>query len=679
MAAPDDPAAPFAPEPSAGQRGIAQRKATALRVWLTSLQRVARSAGSSADVWLPGAVVWLAVRLAERRGLLPTTPNPGLLARDCIARGRAAERLTGARLLEFEFDDQLELRADKSAVRKCWRDLEALLDLDASADTLGLVHERLLSWVNVGQLKRTSGSFFTPRGICDVLVSRSFTTAHLGQRTSERPLRVCDPAVGGGAFLLASYRQLVGPDGAASDVERLAALASLWGADISHWALGVTELSLWLEAASPQLAVRDLPCHLIHGDSLECAPPTKARVRGAVGERRRPGLAATLAPLLDDGGFDLVVGNPPWVAFAGRAAQNLPAATRRAYSKQFSAWRGYPTLHGLFVELAVQLAPRGQVALLLPSPIADLQGYAAVREVATVRHRLLTPLPELGQDAFSGVTQPCFGLLLEPSEQTQGSREAWRLEERSKARGSGREVSVPGILTELRALPSLPQSCFGERGFQSAGEISRTLFSRGNERDPFNVGLVEGRDVREFAVGPTRLFLNPDADVLSRCRAKLRPVESYQEVDFVVRQTASHPIAALHDGRRFRNTLLAGFAQDGLCPELLVGLLNSTLYRALHIAANRDARQRVFPQVKIRHLRSLPAPPPGRERESIVELTRHVSVGLSLPGGKLSLPHELRIELDRAVFDLFNLGGGARSEVAAFVKRVVPRALVSAD
>src|SRR5690606_41400637 len=73
----------------------------------------------------------------------------------------------------------------------------------------------------------------------------------------------------------------------------------------------------------------------------------------------------------------------------------------------------------------------------------------------------------------------------------------------------------------------------------------------------------------------------------------------------------------------------------------------------------------VFPQVKIRHLRSLPAPPPGRERETIVELTRHVSVGLSLPGGKLSLPHELRIELDRAVFDLFNLGeiGRAQSEL----------------
>ncbi len=658
--------------PSAARRS-AQRTASALRAWLTSLRRVARSADSPADVWLPGAAAWLAVRLAERRGLLPHPQNFGLLAGDSIARGRAAEPLRGARLMGFEFDQQLEQRASKAAVRQCSRDLEALLDLDHSADLLGLAYERLLSWVNEGRLKRTSGSFFTPREICDLLVSRGLGAGRLtAQVPGGRALRVCDPAVGGGAFLLASYRQLVGAE--SDGAQRLAALGSLWGADTSRWALGVAELSLWLEAAVPQLRVADMPCHLIHGDSL-----VGALTLGAT--HQQPGLLAALAPLLCDGGFDLVVGNPPWLAFSGRAAKPIPAATRDAYARHYQAWRGYPTLHGLFVELAVQLAPRGRVALLVPSPIADLQGYAAVREVATARHRLLTPLPELGQDAFSGVTQPCFGLLLEPSERAQSSREPWILEERSKARNIGSEVNVPSVLNELCGLPSLPQACFGERGFRSAGEVSRTLFHRGDASGEFTLGLVEGRDVREFYVGPTRLYLNPDPEVLSRCRASLRPAARYHEVDFVVRQTASHPIAALHDGRAFRNTLLAGFAHDDLSAELLVGLLNSTLYRALHIAANRDARQRVFPQVKIRHLRSLPAPPHhARLRERIAELTRALSLGVGLPGALGPAPRDaLRAELDLRVFELFGVTPSAASEIAAFVRGVVPRALFSAD
>jgi hypothetical protein len=164
-----------------------------------------------------------------------------------------------------------------------------------------------------------------------------------------------------------------------------------------------------------------------------------------------------------------------------------------------------------------------------------------------------------------------------------------------------------------------------------------------------------------FQQGPPHLFLNPDRQRLAQARTRLRDLEDYRRVRFVTRQTAKFPIAALHrDGLPFRNTLLAGFEVEGFEPELVVALLNSTLYRALHIGFRRDARQAAFPQVKIAHLRALPRPPhdPAR-RAHLAELTLRATAG--------RFDAEMRQELDDAVFELFGVQASARGEITAFV------------
>jgi len=121
------------------------------------------------------------------------------------------------------------------------------------------------------------------------------------------------------------------------------------------------------------------------------------------------------------------------------------------------------------------------------------------------------------------------------------------------------------------------------------------------------------------------------------------------------------PIAALCSGMPFRNSLLAGFARDDLEPDLIVGLLNSTLYRALHLAARRDARQAAFPQVKVSHLRALPRPPDDRRAcTRVAELAQRATrSGLDLALGE---------QLDRAVFDLFAVADAEREAVRAFLR-----------
>jgi hypothetical protein len=172
--------------------------------------------------------------------------------------------------------------------------------------------------------------------------------------------------------------------------------------------------------------------------------------------------------------------------------------------------------------------------------------------------------------------------------------------------------------------------------------------------------------VKEFHEGEPRLFLRADPDLLKKARCRLRSRDQYRTVDFVVRQTAPVPIAALHGGLPFRNSLLGGFARPGLSAALLVGLLNSTLYRALHLATQRDARQAAFPQVKLAHLRDLPAPPDDTQLRQRVET-------ITLEMSKNMVSSELALELDQVTFELFELDPAARIEIREFVKGRAPK------
>lgn len=522
-----------------------------------------------------------------------------------------------------------------------------------------------------GGARKQSGSFFTPPALAAEVVRSALEVVAAARPSGERALRVLDPALGAGVFLVESCEQLAraallaacGSPAWTPAEQQVArakvALESLYGVDANPLAAAVAEACLWLFVGDQGVAICDVGRNLRVGDSL----------LGFDWPKEFPSV-------FDSGGFDLVVGNPPWVAFAGRAAQPLSSSARAAYRESFRAFRGYPTLQSLFVERAVKLAPRGAVALLLPSPLADLSGYAAAREAATEFHRPVEPLSEHGQDAFEGVVQPCFTLLLSPAASAAAnvsvaaprtaSPAPWQLLEKSRTAHSRKTVAAPAVLGRFADLPTFPSDVFREYGFQSAGEVSQTLFLRATEADDLHtMPLLQGRNVREFHEGAPRLFLRPDRELLRRARCRLRDEADYAKVEFVVRQTAAFPIAALHHGLPFRNSLLAGFACEGLGADLVVGLLNSVLYRSIHLARQRDGRQAVFPQVKVSHLRSLPAPPKDAPLRSQIErLAREAT--LAAGSDACGVGAELRHRLDDAVFELFATKAEERTEIREF-------------
>jgi tRNA1(Val) A37 N6-methylase TrmN6 len=301
-------------------------------------------------------------------------------------------------------------------------------------------------------------------------------------------------------------------------------------------------------------------------------------------------------------GFDVVLGNPPWVAYAGRSTQPLHTGQKRFLCVSYDAFAGFPTTHGIFIELATRLlAARGRIGLIVPASVADLDGYAPTRKAHDLRCKQVCPLPDFGEGRFTGVTQPCIALVSErlsaSSARTSPAGAVWVLDR------SDLDQTGLALLERLVQCRPFPEALFGERGFQSTPPLRCFIRQQDAAAAEFSIALREGTDVREFQLGRVRHYADP-----CLFQRGLRPLDEFEKVALVVRQTARYPIAAKNDGQAFRNSLLAVLRDVQWPWPVMLCLLNSALFRWSHYYRFRDGRQPILPQLKVGHLRALPAP-----------------------------------------------------------------------
>jgi hypothetical protein len=200
---------------------------------------------------------------------------------------------------------------------------------DLGVEQLGAVYERVLDYVPSADAstpalrrdpsgRKATGSFYTPRAITEFLVRRTLAPLVDGRSADDiLALRVVDPAMGSGAFLVAACRYLADQcerarvrDGEwrASEVtdeqraglRRQVAERCLYGVDLNATAVQLARLSLWLTTLASDRPLTFLDHHLAVGDSLLGAgladlgrPPAR---RPAA---RRAGSGALL-PLFDE-------------------------------------------------------------------------------------------------------------------------------------------------------------------------------------------------------------------------------------------------------------------------------------------------------------------------------------------------------------------------------------------
>jgi hypothetical protein len=208
----------------------------------------------------------------------------------------------------------------------CYRDLgveqlgavyERVLDLDPEAMPVPNVpSSRGFASGRHSARRKQSGTFYTPQDLAELVVRRTLGPLVAG-RTSEEilSLRVLDPAMGSGAFLVAACRFLASAceralvdEGRWSDADirpsdqaglrRLVAERCLAGVDVNPIAVQLARLSLWLATLAEGRPLGFLDHRLRVGNSIVGASPED--LRHVETHRRR----LRSLPLFDDGDFE---------------------------------------------------------------------------------------------------------------------------------------------------------------------------------------------------------------------------------------------------------------------------------------------------------------------------------------------------------------------------------------
>jgi hypothetical protein len=163
--------------------------------------------------------------------------------------------------------------------------------------------------------RKETGTFYTPQPLCDFVVRRTLAPLVSGA-TSDAilALRVVDPAMGSGAFLVAAcrylaaaYEQAIVDEGrvaaedldepSRADIRRLIAERCLAGVDANPVAVQLARLSLWLATLAEGKPLGFLDHRLRVGNSLVGASPDD--LRRVPSGRPSPVRAITL-PLFDE-------------------------------------------------------------------------------------------------------------------------------------------------------------------------------------------------------------------------------------------------------------------------------------------------------------------------------------------------------------------------------------------
>lgn len=208
-------------------------------------------------------------------------------------------------------------------------------------------------------------------------------------------VRILDPACGSGAFLLEAFDQLHAVYQEAAD--RLYELRgvrtlfdpdttilkqNLYGVDVNEEAVQICRLSIWIKTAQRGKKLTDLDRTIRVGNSLVEDPE--------VDPRNALDWQSAFPEAFADGGFDVVVGNPPYVR------QELLGSLKPYLERRFRAYHGVADLYVYFFERGLDLLkPGGRLSFVVTNKWLKA-GYAEPLRRLLAKEAWLETLVDLG-------------------------------------------------------------------------------------------------------------------------------------------------------------------------------------------------------------------------------------------------------------------------------------------
>ena len=337
----------------------------------------------------------------------------------------------------FKTDDVLDsLRISDDLLATHTRKLSTYdFESDVDVNILGHIFENSLSeieevtqQINSGKAPQTSkrkqdGVFYTPQYITKYIVENTigrlcsekknelgiveeeyFSDQRRQLKTKQRLLEqlqqyrdwllqitILDPACGSGAFLNAALQFLMAEHklidemeakvaGSAivfQDVENSILEHNLYGVDINEESVEIAQLALWLRTAKPHRKLNSLNENIKCGNSLISDP--------AIAGEKAFNWQEQFPKVFEKGGFDVVIGNPPYVF----AREKVSEEDKAYYSQVYESAKYQVNTYIIFMEQSLLLAKKdGIIGLIVPNSWLMTYSGEALRKIFIERASL---------------------------------------------------------------------------------------------------------------------------------------------------------------------------------------------------------------------------------------------------------------------------------------------------
>jgi len=270
------------------------------------------------------------------------------------------------------------------------------------------------------EVRKAGGVYYTPKYIVDYIVEQTVGKLIEGKTPKQiEKLRILDPACGSGSFLIGAYRKLLdyharyyaeqtgkradksqprlldqheGGEFKLSLEDKAAILRNnIYGVDIDPQAVEITMMSLYIKILENERGIlsgrallprlRDnIKCgnSLIGYDIGDLSDEDKARINPFDWESKNEGFGE----IMGAGGFDAVIGNPPYLIAAGSDNADYLISHYKLVQYQTD-------YYVYFIERALSLTRRGcYLSFIVSDAWLNSQYFSNVREHLLSKHKI---------------------------------------------------------------------------------------------------------------------------------------------------------------------------------------------------------------------------------------------------------------------------------------------------
>ncbi len=290
---------------------------------------------------------------------------------------------------------------------------------------LGFPSEPTFELTAKKERRKEHGIYYTPRFITDYIVKET-----VGRFLKERShneilnIKILDPACGSGSFLIRAYDELLNYHAYRSGKsiseldqwERLPILISnIFGVDLDVQAVEIARLNLLLRSLARRETLPSLADNIRQGNSLISG--TEDELKSYFGDNWREkkpfNWEERFHDIIADGGFDVVIGNPPYVGFHGFMDQ-------KDYLKDvYESAQGRFDVYLPFIERGVRLLKEGGLlGFICPTNFMKRQHGQTLRKFLKSNCKILQIIDFQDQQIFEQALNYTGIFILEKSKPT---------------------------------------------------------------------------------------------------------------------------------------------------------------------------------------------------------------------------------------------------------------------